>query len=145
MASHTKTDWLLVWEQRPVRGLIPDFRIIRNADNQAVAILDAKYRRFRSLVEDPETATQMALYLATTGAGKSDTPPAAALIYPRTEGLNGNLPSGSLGRGHFQMRLHPPLIAWAVGLESPDDEKAFHASVDRQLCELISILIGGAW
>jgi hypothetical protein len=39
-------------------------------------------------------------------------------------------------------RLRPPLIAWAIELESVDDKALFYASVDKQLTELLSILIG---
>jgi 5-methylcytosine-specific restriction enzyme subunit McrC len=140
----SRTDCLLVWGQRPVRGLIPDFRIVRKTDNQAVAILDAKYRRFRPMADDQETATQMALYVATSGAGENNTLPAAALIYPRAEDLDPGEGSDSnlLGRGRFRMgRPEPTLIAWAIKLESPDNEVLFHANVDKQLGELVSVLI----
>jgi hypothetical protein len=35
----------------------------------------------------------------------------------------------------------PPLLAWAIGLGSPNNEELFHAKVDEQLKELVSNLI----
>ncbi|CAK0751303.1 5-methylcytosine-specific restriction enzyme subunit McrC [Gammaproteobacteria bacterium] len=135
-----RMDYLLDWEGRAVKGLIPDFSIVRSSDGEVVAVLDAKYRGFKPPTEDPEIAVQMAFYSATINhqnGRSSGKLPFTALIYPKCPGLNVHLPTGVFGEGWFRMANRPALQTWCVELGDPKNEDEFHKNVEKQLEEMV--------
>ena len=142
---HGQADYLLRWQGRPVRGLIPDFEIRDRDSGTVLAILDAKYRHYAGL--DPEIASQMALY-AMRAQRDSGQPPAMGLIYPRVtgstddgSGINQHLPAaGCLGVGDYNLPGQPRLIAWTIELPQATDED-FEHKVERQLRTLLDALL----
>ncbi len=137
--------WLMEWEGRSTRLLIPDIIVTETTENPRVAILDAKYRHFSPPSSDPSIADQMALYAMTSsGTDRQDAPPPTMmLVYPAAEGLNPGA-SGILGKGRFHFANHQcPLIAWAVPLLKIDGKtnnlQNFYAEVDTSLKQLLDV------
>ena len=142
---------LLEWNGFPTRMLIPDIIVTESDGNARSGILDAKYRRFVSPIEDHDIADQMALYAMTADAAvrppspsKAVPQPTMLLLYPQAKasrsalGLNSGLPAGSLGEGRLLFDGQPArLIAWCVPLS--DNEANFDQTVTANLGELLSV------
>jgi 5-methylcytosine-specific restriction endonuclease McrBC regulatory subunit McrC len=139
-------DFLLHWEGKNIRGLIPDILIVDTKTGDVVAIIDAKYRQWQ-LTSLAEISEQMAFYAMRIFEKQSNShTPKLVLLYPRCAqdekctGINSNAPF-HLGSGHLQIPQNPTMTAWAIDIGDVNVDNDFHSHIEDQLKKIIEALL----
>ena len=140
---------MVEWEGKSGQLLIPD--MIIKCDGKCIAIIDAKYRHFKTPIEDRELASQMALYASSYG---EDEPlPVMVLVYPSVTKTKKNedqrinpkqdCTKSGIGNGFLNFNKKKiPLIAWAIDLNCKDENPPdFNNKIDKEVKKLVERIL----
>lgn len=125
--------------------------MIIKCDGNCIAIIDAKYRHFKTPIEDRELASQMALYASSYG---EDEPlPVMVLVYPSVTKTKKNedqrinpkqdCTKSGIGNGFLNFNKKKiPLIAWAIDLNCEDENPPdFNNKIDKEVKKLVERIL----
>lgn len=135
---------MVEWEGKNGQLLIPD--MIVKCGGECIAIIDAKYRHFKTPIEDRELAIQMALYASSYSDDRSK--PVMVLVYPSvTQTKKGedrpinpvqDCRKSEIGKGLLKFNgKQIPLIAWAIDLDYTGDLSGFDKKIEKAVKNLI--------